>query len=114
MRWLLALGCLVVGGVAGFAIGGGGGTEPDAPWGEGPSEVANAFWDKVGVGNAGSSVEPEASCKEIGKQEFRCYARWAPVGQSEVFTYEGTVNVYPDGKIVVSDLGRQPETTAQD
>ena len=107
------MGLVLVGGVGGFWIAGVGGPEPLAPWGEGPPEVSNAFWDKVAVGKAGSSVEPESNCKEIGEQEFRCYARWAPVSQDEVFTYEGTVNVYPDGKIVVSELSRQPESAVQ-
>jgi hypothetical protein len=82
--------------------------------GEGPPEVSNAFWDQVAVGDPGSTVDPESNCKEIGKQEFRCYARWAPTGQAEVFTYEGIVNVSPDGKVVVSDLSRQPESAVRD
>ena len=114
MRWLLVVGCLLLGGVAGFVIDGADGAEPDALWGHGPPEVSNAFWNKVAVGVAGSSVEPESNCKEIGKQEYRCYARWSPVGQRDVFTYEGTVNVYPDGKVVVSDFARQPEPVVQD
>jgi hypothetical protein len=114
MQWLLAIGIAAVGGVSGFLIAGADGSEPVAPWGEGPPEVSNAFWEKVAVGNAGSSVEPESNCKEIGKQEFRCYARWAPVGEGGVFTYEGTVNVYPDGNIVVSEFSRQAESAVQE
>jgi len=110
MRWLLVLCSVFVGGVAGFSIRGAGETEPAAPWGEGPAEVSNAFWDKVAIGNAGSSVEPKSNCKEVGRQEYRCHARWAPIGQDKVFTYEGTVNVYPDGKIIVSEFGREPES----
>jgi hypothetical protein len=113
MRWLWGFGLLVVGGATGLALGVAiGSGEPsvsEAPWGQGPAEVTNAFWDEVAVGKAGSSVEPESNCKELAKQEFRCYARWAPVGQVSVFTYEGTVNVYPDGRIIVSDLTRRPE-----
>jgi hypothetical protein len=110
MRWLVVMCALLVGGVTGYVIGGNGTSEPAAPWGDGPAEVSNAFWDRVAVGDGGSSVEPESSCKEIGIQQYRCYARWAPTGQDKVFTYEGTVNVYPDGKIVVSEFGREPES----
>jgi hypothetical protein len=113
MRWLSAFGLLVVGGasglVLGVAIGNGESSVSEAPWGQGPPEVSNAFWDEVAVGKAGSSVEPESNCKELAKQEFRCYARWAPVGHVDVLTYEGTVNVYPDGRIIVSGLTRHSE-----
>lgn len=110
MHWLLVLCSVVIGGVAGFLIRGAGEAEPVAPWGEGSAEVSNAFWNRVAVGNSGSSVEPDSTCKEVGRQEYRCYARWAPIGQERVFIHEGTVNVYPDGKIIVSDFGREPES----
>lgn len=95
----------VVGG-AGYWLGlENGPSEP--PWP--PAEVNNAFWDAVTAQSTPSSdVAPQSDCKEVGTDTYRCYAVWAPTDEHTTFVFQGDVNVYPDGRVVVSKVTKEP------
>lgn len=68
-------------------------------------EAASALLGGGGVG----SVPPDSDCRRLDESTWRCYRRWAPVGQPnapEVLSAE--VSVYDD-RVVVGRISRRPD-----
>ena len=56
-----------------------------------------------------SSVETDSECSKIDESRWRCYRRWAPVGQPDaVEVLEAQVNVY-EQRVVVGHISRTPD-----
>jgi hypothetical protein len=74
------------------------------------SRVFNNFQDATSalVGDV-SSVPPDSECKQTHESKWRCYRRWAPVGQPEAAEMlQADVDVY-EQRVVVGTISRVPD-----
>ena len=110
---LISIGVLVAigGGAAWFLI-------PDGPPEEGRfhpdyTRVFNGFQEATSAavgGNGVSSVQPDSECKQLEEHSWRCYRRWAPVGNPQAAEMlQADVDVYDD-RVVVGEISRTPDT----
>ena len=105
---LLAL--LIIGGVGMVALVAFDRPNDEGIWHPDHTRVFNGFQSGIRPITGGvSSVEPDSECKQIEDSLWRCYSRWAPVGEpGAVEILEGDVTVYDD-RIVVGEVTRTPE-----
>lgn len=76
------------------------------------TRVFNGFQDAaselLGGGGVGS-VPPDSDCRQLNESTWRCYRRWAPVGQPNAAeVLEAEVSVYDD-RVVVGRITRRSD-----